>query len=264
MTTPNFPILPRLHIVPIGFEYDRILFPLGELKAESVIFIQHKDPTKGQPFLNRVLEKIKIRYFLKSCDLFDWDSILLLLSNLYAENCEKFEMFVNVSSGSKIFAMAAYHAALIGKFNLYYVLMENYIPKGEHISENPIDILPIPLIKIRKPNPKYIKFLKIVTDYLIEENRRFITKKETIKKIPYYPETKLSKSGYNRLMKEYLNPMIQWGFISFLPNYQHHYKITHTGRQYLDIYQNFYRIERFSLREINSFSNDELKNHFNI
>ena len=51
----------RIHIAPLGFESDRIILPVMEMKADKVWILIHNDPkrTEARPYLDEIKKRLK-------------------------------------------------------------------------------------------------------------------------------------------------------------------------------------------------------------
>src|SRR5215831_19262927 len=71
----------RIHIAPVGFEIDRIVIPVREMKADKVFLLMHGDPAKdkARPYMEKIrtdLKKEKIEVQVVYSDRFDLFKIL--------------------------------------------------------------------------------------------------------------------------------------------------------------------------------------------
>ncbi len=98
----------RINVSPVGFEFDRIFIPLKEKKYDKVILISHKgeDSDRAENYFNLLEKEIKgIKIEREYCDVNDlYDSLSLFYRILKKEKGN--EIWINLSSGSKVVAMA--------------------------------------------------------------------------------------------------------------------------------------------------------------
>ena len=215
----------RIHIAPLGFETDRIVLPAISMKADKIWILIHNDPkqTEALPYL----EEIKTRLKQKKID---FEIIKLNRLNLFSaikairqivESEKDNSYYINVSSGSKIQAVACTMASMMFHENNniipYYVEPEKYFPfKGKPQSSGMKNIRDLPRYEIQIPDKKLIKALE-----LIEQNNGKISKKDLADKIE---EIKLIKVGgkeenydqtrFATLDKNFIHPLKdKWGFI---------------------------------------------------
>lgn len=171
----------RVHIAPVGFEIDRIVLPAIQMKADKVWLIREANPAKdkARPYIEKIVnefkkEKIKVE-FVES-DRSDIFQILKSVKEVFAKEAKN-DLYVNVSSGSKIQAIACMMACMIFKENNvtpYYVEPEDYpATQGKQQSTGLKNLVELPKYEIHKPKHELIEALKIIKD-----NGGKITKKE--------------------------------------------------------------------------------------
>ena len=53
----------RVHIVPLGFEIDRIVLPAEEMKADKIWLLRHDNPSqdKSKSYSDKILKNSKSR-----------------------------------------------------------------------------------------------------------------------------------------------------------------------------------------------------------
>lgn len=172
----------RIHIAPLGFESDRIVLPAIEMKADKVWIFVDNDPTKteAKPYLEEIKKRLKqkkIEFEIMKFNRLNLFSTLKGVKDII-ETGKQHTYYVNVSSGSKIQAIACTMACMM--FNVsnnlipYYVQPKKYFPfKGKPQSSGMQKIIDLPQYEIQTPEEKLIKALG-----LIEKNKGRITKKD--------------------------------------------------------------------------------------
>lgn len=125
----------RIHIAPLGFESDRIVLPAVEMKADKVWILIHSNPkqTKAKSYLDDIkvrLRKERIECETKKLDRLDLFSNIKSLRSIIDNEGDDNTYYINVSSGSKIQAVACTMACMMfnKKNNLipYYAQPEDY------------------------------------------------------------------------------------------------------------------------------------------
>jgi len=172
----------RIHIAPLGFESDRIVLPAVEMKADKVWILIHNDPkqTEAKSYHEEIKKRLKQKRIafetieLNRLNLF---STIKGVKDIIKSN-DKHTYYVNVSSGSKIQAVACTMACMMfnDKNNLipFYVQPKKYFPyRGRPQSSGMKEIIDLPQYEIQTPTEKLIKALQI-----IEQNKGRITKKD--------------------------------------------------------------------------------------
>lgn len=215
----------RIHIAPLGFESDRIVLPATEMKADKVWILIHDDPkqTEAISYLEDVKKRLKqkkIDFEIMELNRLNLFSIIKGVKTI-TESERQHTYYVNVSSGSKIQAIACTMACMMfnEKNNLipYYVQPKEYFPfKGKPQSSGMKLIIDLPRYEIQTPEKKLIKALQ-----LIEQNNGRISKKDLAKSSD---ENKLIEIGakdknydqarFASLDKNIIQPLKdKWGFI---------------------------------------------------
>jgi len=185
----------RIHIAPIGFEVDRIVLPAIKYKADKVWIISEENASKDKAgkFIKKIVNEFKkynIQYDFEMCNREDLFDIIKAIKTVF-EKEKNNDLYVNVSAGSKIQAIACMMACMMFKefnANPYYVEPKDYDPTthGKPQSVGMKNIIDLPSYEMKKPTMNQIKTLQI-----IKENES-ITKK-TLAKI--LDEKKVIKVG---------------------------------------------------------------------
>src|SRR6185312_15357433 len=100
----------RIHIAPVGFEVDRIVLPALEMKADKIWLLTHDNlnDDRAQVYENEIkkeCKKAKITIETIKSNRKDIFKILQAVKHIIKTE-EKNDIYVNVSSGSKIQAIA--------------------------------------------------------------------------------------------------------------------------------------------------------------
>ena len=222
----------RVHIAPVGFEVDRIVLPALNKKADKVWLVTHDNPheDKGYTFADIIEKKLKAahiecaRSLANRIDLFD---ILRALRSIILQEKGNY-ILVNVSSGSKIQAIASMMACMMFKeqamIKPYYVVPEKYnttlLQDKKQETEGLRDIITLPDYKIEIPNERLIMCLDIISqqadhkigkrqlkDLALKNNVIYVTKKSD-------NEEYTEQAEYMALNKNLIEPLMAWNFIT--------------------------------------------------
>ncbi len=196
----------QIHIVYNSRENARITEPLLIHQPHKVYYFTAIIRETGQKDVNlsyfeencKLLEKTlpNLKIIPKELDYTNYLEIIQELSKIIKKEREEnphSEIYINVSSGSKITAIASIEAGNLWDCNIYYVYSTEYNPsiegpehKGEMIIKTPMTF------PIKKPKEIYIKILRLI-HRLIEERYKdkkfdkntpkFIYKKDLISKL---------------------------------------------------------------------------------
>ena len=168
MTEPGMPHIPlRIHIAPVGFEVDRIVIPAKMMRAEKVIMIAneplHDKATKFYALVEEELKDSGIQTETIRKPFFRLKDNIELFSSLINKNKDQ-HISINISSGSKIQALAAFISVMAAKsqgieVSTYYVEPEQYAddPPDKPISQGCKNILELPIFPLYTPS-KEIKY----------------------------------------------------------------------------------------------------------
>jgi len=172
----------RIHITPVGYDFSRVIDPLIKAKADKVYFILHEIDRGQSKFLNKIkkelgskLPQIKTKpYYL---DIWNLYSCIQKIKEII-EKEEGNRIFINVSTGTKITAIAGMLACMSWGATPYYVKFVN--PAKSAIDtirkEEVTDRDDLPVFEINKPKSEHLKILSA-----IEKKGGKLKKKDLIK-----------------------------------------------------------------------------------
>ncbi|MGH9921102.1 MAG: DUF6293 family protein, partial [Nitrososphaerales archaeon] len=161
----------RVHVAPVGFEVDRIVEPVVKMEGETVVLLaQLSDRDKGRHFLDKVVGKlrrrgIKIEVIRK--DIHDLYALTKAFAGVFRSHRHD-SIFLNVSSGSKIEAIAAVLATMLVRnegidVTLYYAVPHEYTtPITQPLSRGCDEVLPLPHLSMQVPSPEMREALRIL------------------------------------------------------------------------------------------------------
>ncbi|MBI2655501.1 hypothetical protein HYX06_03700 [Candidatus Woesearchaeota archaeon] len=201
----------RVHIVPVGFDIERITLPLIKMRADKVYLLtQEPDGGDAKLYVEEIVKK------LKEVNISDINEIHINIRDIYKTLNEirkiidvekQNNIFINVSTGSKICSIAGVMAAMMCKENGNFIKPYYVIPESYDYGGNPIkklkpqtigmkDVLFIPTYKTHLPDKKLIDVLKFISE------KEEVTKQQIVKFI--YPETATKKIDRTHLSKMYM------------------------------------------------------------
>ncbi|MCD1293625.1 transcriptional regulator [Methanocella sp. CWC-04] len=158
-----------VHIVPLGFEIDRVIKPFEKLRANRVYLLYRGNalPTKKGDarakdpghFLSTVkvqLEDMGISVVLVETEIFDVLELLKAVSGIILkEKLEKNIVYVNMCAAGRLSSVASTLAAMYHDVKVYYVKADDYPTEGKAIIEHGLSI-------VEKPN------YSILTNFTID------------------------------------------------------------------------------------------------
>lgn len=235
----------RIHIVPLGYEADRIIEPVIQYEADRAIFLEPPADQEGidrPAYHSRVRDEIKaagIETETIKCDIFNLYESLGTIAEL-ANDFRGHNLYVNLATGSKVTAIGGMIACMATGATPYYVRAKNYAGGNEEpVASKTESIEPLPRYHIEEPDPQHISIL----NYL-DENQR-VKKRSLInygdaKELPFYTLYEADevdnpdRGYYRRLNNQIIEPLEERGFIDVTAHSKYQYvTITEVGRNHL-------------------------------
>lgn len=173
-------VVKRVHIVPLGHEFDRILEPIRAQRADLVYLLEDDrtdgsgNSTDGDPTvadyhddLRTELESVVPDVRTRACDLGDVYAVLGEVTTIAAEHAED-NVSVNVSGAGTIAAIGATIACMDVSTDAqaYYVEPAAYEHDGERepISTGVDEIERLPTYPIDSPTPDQVAIMGFLAD----------------------------------------------------------------------------------------------------
>ncbi|TFF89124.1 MAG: hypothetical protein EU549_01710 [Promethearchaeota archaeon] len=211
----------RVHIAAVGFEVDRVVDPILQMKADKVYIISKISDDRARPCVDEVLEllqdKLQLGENLIECkvEIYSLVENLNILARIF-EKEDGNHIYVNCSGGSKIQGIAGMMACMMFDGFPYYVEPQEYLYIDEMhgpMTSGVKNILKLPDYKIEYPPEKLIDGLKI-----LQKHPRGISKKNFIKELEekelLTSTGKTLNSKYMLLKTNFITPMKNWNFIN--------------------------------------------------
>lgn len=130
----------RVHIAPVGFDIDRVVLPLKKMKADKVWLVLKRDVKEEieSPYIHKItsdLNKVNIEHTIERCNIVDLFDMLNVYRSIIEQEYGN-DIFINVSTGSKIQAIAGMMACMMFKtdnLNIepYYAEPAQYLVQPE-------------------------------------------------------------------------------------------------------------------------------------
>lgn len=239
----------RIHIVPLGYEKDRIVEPVIELEADRVLFLQpdtSKEAIDQPDYLDNVREEIRdagIETETIDCDIFTLYDSLGTIAEL-ANEFRDHNVYVNLAAGSKVTAIGGMIACMATGAIPYYVRAESYAG-GDN---NPVafgvkSIEMLPRYHIEEPDPQRIAVLEHV------QSKGRVTKTDLIefgerKGLPFISRYDTEdvqnpdRGYYRRLNTQVIEPLESQGYIEVEKHSKYQYiSLTDSGENRLQAFR---------------------------
>lgn len=213
----------RVHIAPVGFEFKRVTEPLVRRQADKVYLVAYGQDDKAQRYMAMIKKELKENYshiIVKEVYIDIWDlyECIQKFKDIIADEAGN-HIYINVSTGTKITAIAGMLSCMLYKAEPYYAKV--YFPDQPQTtipSEQVDDPETLPVYDINKPDPTFV----VVLD-LLEKSGGKMRKSKIIEKleekgiIRQKDETKVdfTKTAKHSQLRAILDPMeYDWNYIT--------------------------------------------------
>ncbi|WP_263017555.1 HFX_2341 family transcriptional regulator domain-containing protein [Natronobiforma cellulositropha] len=158
----------RVHVVPLGYEYDRILEPVTAMRADLVyVLLDERQSATYHDDLLEELERAVRTVETVACDLGDVYAVLGTVTTLAARHAAD-DVRVNVSGGGTIAAIGATIACMDVDTDAtaYYVKPEGFAHEGSSApaSVGMADLSQLPTYPIASPSPEQVAIMEFLAD----------------------------------------------------------------------------------------------------
>ena len=165
---------PKIQIAPVGFEIDRIVIPAKKEKADIVYLIMHNNvnadkSTKYADKIKDSLKKSKIKTETVYADRNNLLDIVKAVKEIIVKHRQS-EILINVSSGSKIHAIACMMGCMIfdDRKNIvpFYAEPEKYpaFKASEQQTYGVKDVQKLPTYQMQTPKKGLLEILTIIKE----------------------------------------------------------------------------------------------------
>ncbi len=225
----------RIHISPVGYEIDRVVLPLVQMEADKVYLIseQTRVDESDKVYVDQIRKYIGGQKRLIEIEEIQTDFVgrnMYEILRIYKEIIGKEQhnhLFINVSTGTKIHAIAGMMACMIFRsdhipLTPYYVVPEHYENRPEEgmpLSSGCREIMGLPEYRIERPPQELIQVLGIIRE--TKKKYGYISKKMLINElrktgIPLIsgPVRHENIARYRALERKYIEPLTEWRFIT--------------------------------------------------
>ena len=214
----------RVHVVAQGWEVARVVEPIYRLKADRVVFIRRREESAltefEQAMLNDIEASDRIDLEIRTANLYDLGSALQAFTQAVQDHAEE-DVYINVSTGTQIAAIAGMMAAQAGEATPFYVEpttadhcadavdipSEPLVPSSGAISE-------LPVFKLVGPTPEQLQILAYLAGH------EGATKKDLIRyaeaeHLPFiaHTESKSDEGRYRMLESHIIDPLTKDGYV---------------------------------------------------
>ena len=205
----------RVHIAPLGYEKERIYQAAIEEDADKIVLLVHdsdEDGSLGAECRTAVIDALEgagIEYEQRQCNIFNLEEALAEFQSVIYQH-QQDVVFVNISTGSKITAVAGMMACMMFGGTPYYVKPEYY--GKSTVSEGVQEVFSVATYPIDPPNEDTIQILEFIRDQtengekvIISDLNKFVNEKQLSAVRDLNREN--SQSIYDIVQREYLQPL---------------------------------------------------------
>lgn len=172
-----------IHIVPLGFERDRVVEPLRKYPVSRVHLLTVNSPSHGHDLYERQqhytdlvkndLEKLIPEVKIHDVDIFDLLETMSKIAKLVREEGEdENQVYVNISGGGRLTSVAATLASMYHDAETYYVKADRYasndqeerLQHGLSICEDP-EIKSLTNFRFERPTEEECRVLQILEEH---------------------------------------------------------------------------------------------------
>jgi len=205
--------------------------------------------------VEKQLKEHNIEVIKKGIDIYNYTEVIQSISLIIKDERERnpdTKIYINLSVGTKITAIAAMDACRFWDCTPYYVIGEHYIPEKAvskqttALSYGKMEIFTPPTFKLIKPEPHLIEALKIIAEkktgiYKKEFRKKLLVKNLLViqKKYETPSDPKKLSAEYMAMNQQYLYPLKDtWNYIQ-ISDAKRNQKITLTdlGEETVQIFK---------------------------
>ena len=208
----------RVHLMPVGYENDRIVLAAERFRADRVVLLEYDDETDHPSYVETVRERLDgrgIDHESVGCDIFDFYDCIGTVAEL-ATRFGDHDVYVNLASGSKVTAIGGMIACMATGSTPYYVRAERYAAESDgDTAEGIREVTELPTYPMESPEPQHVA----VMDYVAREDgarkRDLITFGEEAA-LPFIADRDAAnrKSEYRLLDSHVLDPLRENGYVT--------------------------------------------------
>lgn len=211
----------RVHVIPLGYERDRVVVPPVRMGADMVVLLKHNgdDPEDYPEYYDDIFEAFDesaVQVTEVTADIFDLYDALGTIAGLIQEH-DRDDIYVNLATGGKVTAIAGMIACMVTETATpYYVSADTY---GDHrqepVARNVTNISNLPTYPIDAPTPEQVQMLAYIAEEGPVSKKRLIEYAES-RDLPFIADYQGGdlKGKYRKLDAAILDPLVEDGSVS--------------------------------------------------
>ena len=227
----------RIHIAPVGFEVERVTEPILRERADRVYLLTRTGEDAAEPFVREVLRRLAAADFpidvrVERTEIWDVFGALAALRGIFEAEARidrraagVVPIRVNVSTGTKITAIAGTLACMLWRGEAYYVQVASawysgLQPKIRRVNDVVRRVDPVSVYELRAPGPDLVELLEA-----LDRRGGTLRKRELIRELgldrPHADDRKGTapspQAQHSRLRTRLLPLENRWGFVASDP-----------------------------------------------
>jgi hypothetical protein len=245
----------RIHIAPVGFEVERVTEPILSERADRVYLITRPDDDAGRPFVEEVLRRLRaqprpIEVEVRRANIWDVFEALAEMRAIFGQEQRldrhapnTVPIRVNVSTGTKITAIAGTLACMLWKGEPYYAQVSRawysgLTPKVRPINDVVTRIDPVSVYELRAPTNELVQVLEALERRGGELRKRELIRELRLDSTGGRDGRSLSPQAQHSRLRSRLDPLEgKWGFVvTSQPGGRGRVRLTPQGRLALALF----------------------------
>ncbi len=221
----------RVHIVPVGFEVERVTEPLAAEHADRVYLVTRRERDAAAPFVAEVTRRLRaadwpIDVRLVGTDPWSvFDTLATYRGIFDAERrsvrgaAGVLPVRVNVSTGTKITAIAGTLACMLWNGEPYYVQVSrswysDRTPRVRSVHDVVERVEPVNVYELRSPAPELVEVLEALARRGGSLRKRELLRELGLDRAPPGGAAPLSAQAQHGRLRRRLEPLEErWGFV---------------------------------------------------
>jgi hypothetical protein len=222
----------RIHVAAVGFEVERVTEPILRDRADRAYLLTRETSDAAQPFVDEVLRRLAaaprpIDVRLRRTTIWDVFGALAELRSVFEVEGrldrrapEVIPLRVNVSTGTKITAIAGTLACMLWKGEPYYAQVSRawyseLTPRVRPVNDVVSRIDPVAVYALRSPAPELVEVLEALERRGGELRTRELIRELALDRPAEGSGHVLSPQAQHSRLRSRLEPLEgRWGFVS--------------------------------------------------
>lgn len=222
----------RIHVAPVGFEVERVTEPLLRERADRVYLLTRAHDDAARPFVKEIVRRLgraprPIEVEIRRTDIWDVLGALAEMRAIFERERrldrhapDVVPLRVNVSTGTKITAIAGTLACMLWKGEPYYAQVSQawysgLTPKVRPVNDVVSRVDPVTVYELRSPTPEMVAVLEALDRRGGELRKRELIRELKLDAPPAGGGRELSPQAQHSRLRGRLEPLeVKWGFVT--------------------------------------------------